>query len=270
MASKRTRSQARNQEDRPEHVGSSSKGSKRRNHLTEVERHLKNDWDSMAEEMKTSCHTLYKHISAIELDNVVGWATNVTHHSADVSLEQTESNPLLDLPSSPLPASILYILNEEAIKIVSTKAGNSKYNHLVSAFDQSALVALGICLEEMITATLLPLAEAHTQRCKQQQEVTGNDWTDQWTLPPEDSILAMSKQPCPRNEKATLPTLSPPTLTAVPGEKSYSIMNLPLEGEVEVAAIRNWAKAHGLSEEFVQDNKDIFHVFQNNTLDYSE
>jgi hypothetical protein len=42
------------------------------------------------------------------------------------------------------------------------------------SFNQSALIAIGIALEEMITTNLLPLAQLHVDRCRQLQGIPGN------------------------------------------------------------------------------------------------
>ena len=220
---------------------------------------LEIDWNAMAEGLQSTSDPLYKHVSAVELDRLVGWATNVTNHSDDNAL--SSPNLLTDLPSSPLMASILYIIHEEATALIANEK-SAKFDHLVGAFDQSSLVSLGICIEDILTASFLPLAEAHMRICKREDEI--GEVSTRWTMPPEECILAIAKQEGQSKKKASLPTVSPPVLTAVPGEKPQSILNLPLESD-DTIATRDWAKSHNLSVAFMEDNKDLFDVFRNST-----
>ena len=214
-----------------------------------------NDWYGMAEGFRATCFPLCQQVSAVELDTLVGWATNESSSSADPV--GNPSNPLLDLPSSPLPMSLLYIIREEANQIID-KAPDKRLHHLIGSFDQSAMVSIGICLEEMITASLMKLAEAHVK--KYNAEKDDKACQELWSLPPEECILALSKDGWREMEGPFLSTISPPILTAVPDEKPTSIFNLPVREEEDRQAMKNWVEAHELHASFLEENKDLFNV----------
>ena len=169
-----------------------------------------------------------------ELDSLVGWATHVTHngtqeenssHSNDTT-SKTKSlengltyNPLIGIqPDAPLPTSHLDTLIHNKARGITPKVMRppfpgipneeiGPYQSTLGQLDTSALVAMGMILEEAITANLLPLAEYHVQRCRaleqleeeyeQKKEALGeyipsnHERTSfhQWTLPPEEAIF---------------------------------------------------------------------------------
>merc|ERR1712207_82344 len=78
---------------------------------------------------------------------------------------------------------------------------NNKSNHLntdslYNSFDQSALLALGVLIEEMTTSMLLPLAKQHVQRCQEIQKQEGNSkkYYNELTIPPEEAIINLLKE----------------------------------------------------------------------------
>lgn len=172
-----------------------------------------------------------------EIDALVGWATHVTNYgqsaaasasaantdtdtnadTATASSQQFSFNPLMGVqPDGPLPHSHLHaLIREKANMIVLGSAPGFPPNErkqpwqnvLVESCNTSCLVAMGMVLEEAMTANLLPLAELHVQRCRameeqeakyeEQQEERGvplpvnyeRESFHQWTLPPEEAIL---------------------------------------------------------------------------------
>ena len=127
---------------------------------------------------------------------------------------------------------------------------------LDKAFDDSALVAIGICLEEILTASMLPLASLHVRRCRGLEQtaattsdgnpvrgnnsdnhvtnpitgesvettpnVTSEDVFHAWTLPPEESLIKVFQKSKfgPRTLQGMLPTSKPPTRSIAPVNKA--------------------------------------------------
>ena len=185
-----------------------------------------------------------------ELDSLVGWATHVTHngaqkekssHSKERSNTKKSShgdgstyNPLIGIqPDAPLPPSHLDTLIHNKARSITPKAMRppfpgipneeiGPYKSTLGQLDTSALVAMGVILEEAITANLLPLAEYHVQRCRaleqkeeeyeQKKEALGEYIPSnyergsfhQWTLPPEEAIfnIMMSSLSSPQQPMA--------------------------------------------------------------------
>jgi len=179
-------------------------------------------------------------------------------------------NPLSGVqPDGPLPYSLLdSLLHEKARHLahgkplgMSSATGKSlrkkttskknknecKFEGTLKQCDTSAQVAIGMVLEEAMTAALLPLAEYHVRRCRQleaqedQQRAKAGEVTatnrlgkkfmlavdnrrqdneifafHQWTLPPEEgifNIMACSLSRPTRHKRATV-TTSPGEVSA--------------------------------------------------------
>jgi len=204
---------------------------------------------------------LTSYIPVRELDNLVGWTTHI-EDSKPTTEPNHNHNPLIDLPNTPLPPSILQILQDTARKAIS--ADKEKRN-LFEAFDQSALVALGMLLEEMVAASLLPIAELHVKRCRQLEEQDASSISltfQEWTLPPEEAIMnVINDTKSTRVHNASLPTAIPPTRTAVPDAPKWNLLNTPLTETRNQQAGLTWCQSHRLDPSFVADNMDIFGMF---------
>lgn len=185
---------------------------------------------------------LWQGLATEQVENLVAWA----HHGTEppnaqssfldptmptemVSLLQESlashdpktRNPLIDYVNTPLPLSFLNYMALRAEQIPEVSDG------LRESFDDSALVATGMMLEEIITASLLPLAGLHALRCQQLEARPSKDEallapvtqvslthpiTNQpiqfdtrhlpddesafnaWTLPPEEAISKLATQ----------------------------------------------------------------------------
>mmetsp|Transcript_25605 Transcript_25605/g.54425 ORF Transcript_25605/g.54425 Transcript_25605/m.54425 type:complete len:353 (+) Transcript_25605:118-1176(+) len=182
---------------------------------------------------------LYRHFSPPEIENLVGWATS--HHGnehnylartahVDDGLRDLERRlGLSHLPMAPPPPSHIEYLHERILK--RTKTNNTANNlHDESApvggkqnknnanstsisvnMDASAYVAVGMAVEEMLTAALMPLAEAHVERCRRLERWKGRDRAaakegsrarkrmaeedpfDAWTLPPAEAVARLGR-----------------------------------------------------------------------------
>jgi hypothetical protein len=222
--------------------------------------HLIFDWDAVADGSQATDTSIYKSVSPLEFENLVGWATHVTRPNAN---SNQHSSPFIDLPSSPLPASVLYAIHEEAEKFIKGDKNRQLY-HLFQSFDQSALVALGMSLEEIFTASLMPLAKAHVRMCRRDGEEDNDEGLDRWTLPPEECILEIAKQA--KNGETLLPSIAPPLRTSVAGDRPQcSVLNQPSIGEQQIMATKSWAESHDLEVAFLQKNKEIFRAFEPDT-----
>jgi hypothetical protein len=194
-------------------------------------------------------------------------------------------NPLAGLPNVPLPASMLFLLHEAAgehLVAEKNKKHHSKNTPIFECFDQSALVALGMVLEESITSSLMPLARAHVARCRRlEEEESKNVATTtaaresltsfrEWTLPPAEAVAQLQarggvsdsdRSSCSKGTETVLPSTRSPDRHALPdGAQEFSRLHMPLteEEEEHQDALDRWCRAHGLEVDFVLSNMDIF------------
>jgi hypothetical protein len=193
-----------------------------------------------------------------------------------------KDNPLSRLPNDPLPLSYLNHLMLQAGRIPDF------HETLTEKFDTSAIVAIGMMLEEILTASLLPFAGCHVLRCRQleskpttkdaailtptsevklkhpisHQPITFDprNLSDEesaflaWTLPPEEAILQLARQ-------GMLPDTGIP-LVRDPIRSSIC----PSPGTFEVVKARNaiqrlFAKGNMKDENFLSANRDLMDIF---------
>mmetsp|Transcript_30869 Transcript_30869/g.46866 ORF Transcript_30869/g.46866 Transcript_30869/m.46866 type:complete len:467 (-) Transcript_30869:140-1540(-) len=95
-------------------------------------------------------------------------------------------------------------------------------NNFSMSLDISAKVALGMVVEEVVTASLMPFARMHVASCLKKE-----DGFNHWTIPPEEAILD-----CP--EKSHLPCLS------------------------DATAIQNWCISRNHQYPFVKRNAHLY------------
>jgi hypothetical protein len=222
--------------------------------------------------------TLSEYLPNMEVDTLLGWATHTTH-AGRPSAARPLPNPLLDLPSTPLRSGELYLIHQAMVDFILAAGGSfndSPANLLYRQFDQSALVSLGICLEEMMTASLLPLACAHVRRCRaleeeeEQQEGTNDDGAARedvltaWTLPPEEAILKLSPPPPNDDDKQAIMdpiSLRLPT-SRVPALSHFSLIkptvfrsSPPVEAR---RAVETWRHAHTIEADYFSKNRETY------------
>jgi hypothetical protein len=178
------------------------------------------------------------------LGDLVGWATHLegtTHSESALS-----KNPLVGLPSMPMRPSLLGFIQDEIIKILV----ETNEQELWECFDTSALVAMGVIFEEMLTATFLPLASWHVNRCR---SLEGDDAFQEWTLPPAEAIMKLSE--CmPDNDTLTYFLGGLPTSRQV-SRTLYDTRPLPLK------RAKQWCRLHGSSLEAAQSTWHIHRLF---------
>jgi hypothetical protein len=144
-----------------------------------------------------------------------------------------------------------------------------KKSCLYKSFDDSALVALGIVWEEMITASLLPLARQHVARCRRLEQniaprssdVARLDPFQEWTLPPEQAIWRLARE----GVTAVLPSAHALARGHVfDRESSVNASLVKCLGNSEPRkqqAVDDWCHTHGLDPPLVKSNMDIYGVF---------
>lgn len=167
----------------------------------------------------------------MHLESIVGWAHHVT---ADTLPRWMPSHPLDSLDSLPLRPAMLEYIQDKASEMVSE---DPEPGGLWGSFDQSALVAVGMVMEDVLTASLLPLAEQHVQRCRTIND--RNEAFTQWTLPPLEAIAKLATKEDPDPGTAGAPTARIPNRTVVTdgheGSRDYTTG----------AAAELWCKVHG-------------------------
>jgi hypothetical protein len=211
-------------------------------------------WDALAD-TKWGTNPLIRYVSVPEVEELVGWATHVQRPvpAADV-------NPLLNLPSTPLPPSLLIDLENTVSQLLAAEELSDQWE----SFDQSALVAIGIALEEMITTNLLPLAQLHVQRCRQLEVTDGSEERlfSEWTLPPEEAVDKLVEKAKSQPEpEVCLATAYPSTRTRIPHAPGTSLLNQPTAKGRNKKALMVWCQASGLDPAFVKSNKEMLGIF---------
>ena len=121
-------------------------------------------------------------------------------------------------------------------------------------FHHSAAVAIGMFTEEMLTASLLPLAQQYVQYCRHHDDADENNDCRKWTLPPEEAILKLFQDSNMIHSNNTSPTggskSSPssllstrvPTRSIVSGAIGTSMLNQPSRTDHERIAYHNWCR----------------------------
>jgi hypothetical protein len=144
------------------------------------------DWHNLARGYGTD-YLLLDALPVWEVSSLVGWATHLTqdNDNSPIAGEGAEAsngsasslpfNPLRGLVNTPLPFSNLeYIANVARKEVLNF----DEFLKLLGRFDQSALVAVGVVLEEMLTTSLLPLAKAHVQACREEECKLSSETTE--------------------------------------------------------------------------------------------
>jgi hypothetical protein len=124
---------------------------------------------------------LHEFLSVPELDTLVGWATHVNGYKTN----QTTS-VLWGLPNESLPPFMLDYIND----IWLSFNANDSINSTTTTLDTTALVALGMLVEECVTTSMLPLARAHVRQCRAEPP----DKFCNWTVPPEEAISSSQEE----------------------------------------------------------------------------
>ena len=223
-----------------------------------------------------------------QLESLIGWAHDgaAARISSDrgpgfVNKAVDNDNPLSRLPNDPLPLSYLNHL------MLQTGRLPDLHETLTEKFDTSAIVAIGIILEEILTTSLLPFAGCHVLRCrqldsrpskfeanlmppnevklthpitKQPIEFDQRNLSEEesafvaWTLPPEEAILQSARQGMLPDTGIPLvrdPIRSP----SCPSAGTFEVM------KARKAIHRLFAKGNEKDANFLSANKDLLNIF---------
>ena len=222
--------------------------------------------------------TTYHHPCTIAT-NTISPATTAT--SSNIRQARTFHNPLLGLPSTPMRPTVLkHLILEPATKLTSSYIQHQQRYHrnvfdddtddieddqndddddhprpkkhkkkhlnqssLYERFHHSAAMAIAMFTEEMMTATLLPLAQQYVQYCRHHNHHDNEDCRV-WTLPPEEAILKMyndRNNPVGETTSSLLSTRIP-TRSIVSGAIGTSMLNQPNKTDHERIAYDNWCR----------------------------
>jgi hypothetical protein len=189
--------------------------------------------------------SLTKYVSVPELDDLVGWAT---HQQSSVPV--VDVNPLMGLPGAPIQPSLLMYLENTVSEILSAQKRSDQWE----SFNQSALIAIGIALEEMITTNLLPLAQLHVDRCRHRRDSwKRGEALFEWTLPRRGCREASRRGEITQQEpEVCLATACPSTRTIIPHAPGSSSLNQPLAERRNKDAFLVWCRALGMESAFVK------------------
>ena len=226
-----------------------------------------------------------------QLESLIGWAHDgaaarmAAHREPGFVNGETVAtdNPLSRLPNDPLPLSYLNHLMLQSERIPEF------HETLTEKFDTSAIVAIGMILEEILTASLLPFAGCHVLRCRQleskpstkdaakilaqpcevklkhpisNQPITFDprNLSDEesafvaWTLPPEEAILQSARQGMLPD--TGIPLVRDPIRCSIcPSPGTFELV------QARSAIQRLFAKINKKDEHFLSANRDLLNIF---------
>ncbi len=256
---------------------------------------------------------LFETLNDSEIDSLVGLTTSQTtpsptsSHADNMIHNPKRHNPLLSNKfDAPLPPShIDYIksrIQKHTLEPKSDENGKrptrtrkrAKANTAESSLNDSAGVAMGMYLEESITASLLPLAGLHVLRCRAlanmesaetefgsalaltaTHPITGENveldlnnqirWKEEesfqeWTLPPEEAILKLMEQGVLANH--ALYQFIPNASRFCRSTESDEVPDS--SSSFDIASL---AKIHKVNPKVFSANREIFDIFLPDTGD---
>lgn len=208
-------------------------------------------WEEMAED-RWGTNPLVAGISHSLLDDLLGWAIAGTEDRKVSGNESASSSSVLgDLPDAPLMPSFLHKIHLEGTRILQQGEASSEVkSNLWERLDQSALVAMGMFLEEMMTASLLPYAVQHSKYCRSLDEASENGETSsKWVIPPSEAIHGVAQQSLVQSNSsstvASFPVSRPPTHSSCLNEDDSQNQSSVSSEE----AHKRFADSHDTSED---------------------
>jgi len=160
------------------------------------------DWDRVVA-ARYGKDPLNRYLSVMEVDALVGWATHqerpFLHHqhspaaqrndpqqaehnnnttTTTVNINQNDWNPLYGLPNVPPRPSVIKFMIQNPATELAAKQQKETQHRLFQRFHHSAAVAIGMLAEDTVTASLMPLAMQHVQRCRQMEAALPDDDED--------------------------------------------------------------------------------------------
>lgn len=194
------------------------------------------------------------------------------HDSEDETYQSLLQNKPVDHVTIHVPQRPKKKIKSSNNSETSSVAKNSRLYH---SMDDSALVALGMVWEDMVTALLMPLARQHVARCRrlEQEKIASSgrssnesqaegsaDPFQEWTLPPEQAIWRLAQE----GVKSELPSALPPTRISSQYFDRESTVDEFLVNRMGSAdqrqqqAVDNWCSTHELQLAFVRSNMDLY------------
>lgn len=246
---------------------------------------------------------LFETLNDSEIDSLVGLATLQTvptsSHAENTIHDPQRRNPLLSSSfDAPFPPSYIDYIKSRVPKraLESSNGGKGSKRKRKSAearnpkslLNDSAGVAMGMYLEECITASLLPLAGLHVLRCRalaamesaetefgvanarstthpitgEKVELDMNNhirWKEEesfqeWTLPPEEAILKLMEQGVLSNDALYqfVPNASRFCTSTGSGEVLHP------GSSIDIASLANLCK---VDPSVISANREIFNIF---------
>lgn len=229
-------------------------GERKQKKTKDVDRIQVPDWDLIASSEFGGATPLMQYLSHSELETLIGWATHVSLPHRTTSCV----NPLL-APSSnaPLrPGELQIIHNAMTEFITNNKEEDANFQSLYREFDQSALVALGICLEETMTAALLPAAQAHVRRCRSIADT--EKLQTELTLPPEEAILKLRPRDWEENVNTGLATARPATRAQPSKEVVDNDASTSNQQQAQQDALHRWLHSHDIDPDYFDKNRETY------------
>jgi len=160
---------------------------------------------------------------------------------------------------------------------------NEKVNelkNLYGSFDETALVSLGMLIEECMNVTLFPLARDHVSRCRMldhlkhhqeehdkietgQQEFlsTSNDPYTQWTLPPDEAIAHLCQRFRHKKQQHSKNAYLPSSSSSLGGMSMNCSRTTNSSRKSNQEPSEAWCESHGFDYDFVVNNIDLFEQF---------
>jgi hypothetical protein len=153
---------------------------------------------------------IYEHLPICEVDDLVGWATS--HRGNDDNAWLPNSMLRAEVPP-PMPSQIAFLRQVLENKLLdrmkqlhpneTVDRSSERAHNVINRIDQSALVALGISLEEALISAMIPLATAHAKQQSwinhRQKECSGNGQTPV-NLPITEAIAKLASDKSVQNK----------------------------------------------------------------------
>jgi hypothetical protein len=146
---------------------------------------------------------------------------------------------------------------------------------LYERFHHTASIVIGMFVEEMITAALLPLARRHVKECRRNSHDNNHRL---WTVPPEEAIMNLYHAESDRSTNSrptSIPALSSsssllttriPTRSIVSGAIGTSIINQPAVGTHERLAYNKWCTSRCVphQKKIIENDSSFFQLLIQN------
>ncbi|KAG7341870.1 hypothetical protein IV203_006962 [Nitzschia inconspicua] len=216
------------------------------------------------------------------------------------NLNPRQQNPMASVSSGPpMPLSWLKYIQTRAAKQVTEHASMKAAE---SRLGDSAAVAVGMAVEDAITASLFPLAGLHVLRCRALEHmaetedsdsfpaecnkiqtavhpITGESVTlnmeqiawktenafDEWTLPPDEAIMKLLEQGLTSNP--TYHFLAEPCRqlkTGSPAEAEGLASSTPSSANIiDAERIMHWSKRLNVAPSIIAAHPEVMRIFMN-------